>query len=76
MRSEIIFRAEKIVGNRYELCRRLAKLTRRTHFVSASTQYAIVDAFVTVANDTPVGASFTAACVHAQKNLPYPSQRL
>jgi hypothetical protein len=71
MRSEIIFQAQKIVGNKYELCRRLAKLTRRTHFMSTSTQYAISDAFVTVANDDPLRA-----CVLAQNDLPYSSQRL
>jgi len=50
MRSEIVFQAQKIVDNKYELCNGLAKLTRRTHFLSPCTQYAIIDAFVTVAN--------------------------
>jgi hypothetical protein len=51
VRSEIIFQAQKIVANKYELCNTVAKLTRRTHFLSPCTQDAIVDAFVTVAND-------------------------
>jgi hypothetical protein len=71
MRSEIIFQAQKIVGNKYELCSRLARLTRRTHFLAASTQYAIIDAFVTVANNDP-----PRACMLAQNTPPYQSQRL
>jgi hypothetical protein len=54
VRSEIIFQAQKIVANKYELCNMVAKLTRRTHFLSPCTQDAIIDAFVTVANDLPL----------------------
>ncbi len=53
MRSEIIFQAQRIVANKYELCSTVARLTRLTHFLSPCTQDAIIDAFVTVANDLP-----------------------
>ena len=50
MRSEIVFRAQDSLSNRYELCRTTAKVTRLLHFLSHYTADAINDAFVRVAN--------------------------
>ncbi len=54
MRSEMVFRAQGNLANRYELCQAAAKVTRRLHFLSSNTQDAINDAFGQVAK-SPVG---------------------
>lgn len=58
MRSEIVFRAQDTLSNRYELCRTAAKVTRLLHFLSNNTPDAINDAFVKVAHP---GVSFQAS---------------
>ena len=48
MRSDQVFRARRMIGNPYLLCQATSKVTRCLHSLSASTQYAIVDAFIVV----------------------------
>ncbi len=50
MRSELVFRAQEKVGNKFLLCRATARTTRRLHFVSFNTTDAITDAFVKIAS--------------------------
>ncbi|ADW67577.1 hypothetical protein [Granulicella tundricola] len=56
MRCEQVFRANDQIGNRYELCRLTARMTRRLHFVSGNTHDAIEDAFVRVGQPLPLVA--------------------
>jgi hypothetical protein len=48
MRSEIVFRAQEKVANRYRLCHATSKVSRCLHYYSATTQDAISDAFVRI----------------------------
>jgi hypothetical protein len=50
VRSEIVFRAQEKVANRYLLCQKAAKTTRRLHFASMNTTDAITDALVRMAD--------------------------
>ena len=50
MRSEMIFRAQEKVANRYRLCHAASKVSRCLHYYSATTQDAISDAFVRIAH--------------------------
>jgi hypothetical protein len=50
MRSEIIFRAQEKVANRYRLCHAASKVSRCLHYYSATTQDAISDAFVRISH--------------------------
>lgn len=52
MRSESVFRAKKVIGNRYELCQTVSKATRRIHVSSRNTQETINNAFEKIAEDT------------------------
>ena len=45
MRSDVVFLANQRVGNRYELCRLAANITRRFHFLAPNTQEAINHTF-------------------------------
>lgn len=49
MRSEIIFRAQEIIANKYKLCQTASKATRRLHISSRNTQETINDAFQKIA---------------------------
>jgi hypothetical protein len=70
MRSEIIFRAQEKVDNRYRLCHAASKVSRCLHYYSATTQDAISDAFVRISHvpclaqsALPPSVSLTRACV-------------
>ncbi len=52
MRSEAIFRAKKIIENRYQLCQTASKTTRLIHVPSRDTQETITSAFEKIAKDT------------------------
>jgi|GraSoiStandDraft_25_1057303.scaffolds.fasta_scaffold2367965_1 hypothetical protein len=54
MRSEAIFRAKKMIDNKYELCQAASKTTRRMHVASNDTQATITKAFETIAEDAKV----------------------
>jgi hypothetical protein len=56
MRSEAIFRANKIIENRYKLCQAASKATRLTHVASKDTQETITNAFEKIAKDTKESA--------------------
>ena len=49
MRSRILFTANKIIGNRYVLCRITSKTVRTCHFLSETTKDAIIDALTMIA---------------------------
>jgi hypothetical protein len=49
MRSELVFTANKIIGNRYMLCRITSRTVRTCHFLSETTKDAIVDALTMIA---------------------------
>ena len=49
MRSDLIFRAQEKVANRYRLCHAASKVSRCLHYYSTTTQDAISDAFVRIA---------------------------
>jgi hypothetical protein len=51
MRSEAIFRAKKIIENRYRLCQTASKTTRLIHIPSRDTQETINSAFEKIAAD-------------------------
>jgi hypothetical protein len=51
MRSEMIFRAQEKVANRYKLCQTAAKVTRCLHCYSGNTGDAITDAFIRIAQE-------------------------
>ena len=50
MRSELVFRAQDQIGNRYQLCHAAAKTTRCLHYCSTTTHDAIIDAFTRIAH--------------------------
>jgi hypothetical protein len=54
MRSEAIFRAKKVIENRYQLCQMASKTMRRIHVPSRDTQETINSAFAKIAEDTKV----------------------
>jgi hypothetical protein len=54
MRSEAIFRAKKVIENRYQLCQTASKTMRRIHVPSRDTQETINSAFAKIAEDTKV----------------------
>jgi hypothetical protein len=54
MRSELIFRARKTVGNKYRLCQTASKATRRLHIASGNTTDTINNAFSRIAEDLEV----------------------
>ncbi len=49
MRSEAIFRAKKMIDNKYSLCQTVAKATRKLHLSPRSTQETISSAFEKIA---------------------------
>lgn len=49
VRSDIIFRAEEKIVNKYKLCQTASKATRRLHIASRNTQETINSAFVNIA---------------------------
>jgi len=49
MRSEAIFRAKKMIENKFSLCQTVSKATRRLHISPRSTQETISSAFDKVA---------------------------
>lgn len=49
MRSEIIFRAEEKVVNKYKLCQTASRTTRQLHIASGNTQDTINSAFLNIA---------------------------
>jgi hypothetical protein len=51
MRSEAIFRAKKIIENRYQLCQAASKTTRLIHVSSQDTQETITNAFEKIARE-------------------------
>jgi hypothetical protein len=63
MRSEMIFRAQEKVANRYRLCHAASKVSRCLHHFSSNTRDAITDAFVRIA-DVPCLAE-------AKESVPY-----
>ena len=54
MRSEEIFRAKKMIDNKYSLCLTVSKATRRLHVSPRATQETISSAFAKIAE----GSSF------------------
>ncbi len=56
MRSDIIFRAEEKIVNKYKLCQTAAKATRRLHVASRNTQETINNAFASIAAGPDVPA--------------------
>jgi hypothetical protein len=50
MRSEAIFRAKKMIENKYSLCLTVSKATRRLHVSPRSTQETISSAFEKIAS--------------------------
>ncbi len=52
MRSEMIFRAQEQVVNKYKLCQAASKATRQLHLASRNTQETINNAFATIAAGT------------------------
>jgi hypothetical protein len=56
MRSEAIFRAKKMIDNKFSLCLTVSKATRRLHISPRSTGETISSVFVKVAEgaDLPV----------------------
>jgi hypothetical protein len=52
MRSEAIFRAKKIIDNKYQLCQTASKTTRLIHVASRDTQETINNAFEKITKDT------------------------
>jgi hypothetical protein len=61
MRSEAIFRAKKMIENKYSLCLTVSKATRRLHVSPRSTQETISSAFEKIASGTKVAVSEVAA---------------
>ena len=59
MRSEAIFRAKKMIENKYSLCLTVSKATRRLHVSPRSTQETISSAFEKIA----LGAKLPVAVV-------------
>jgi hypothetical protein len=51
MRSELIFRARKIVDNKYKLCQTASTATRRLHVAATNTTDTINDAFLRIAGE-------------------------
>lgn len=49
MRSDIIFRAEEKIVNKYKLCQTASKATRQLHIASRNTQETINNAFINIA---------------------------
>ncbi len=60
MRSDMVFRAEEQVGNKYKLCQAASLATRRLHIASRDTQETINSAFASIAAglETPVAEVF------------------
>ena len=58
MRSEAIFRAKDIIGNKYSLCQAASKATRMLHISSRNTVETINSAFAKIAS-TPVVPELT-----------------
>jgi nicotinamide mononucleotide (NMN) deamidase PncC len=61
MRSEAIFRAKEMIGNKYQLCQTVSKTTRMLHIANRNTQETITNAFSTIAGskdskEKPAGA--------------------
>ncbi len=56
MRSDIIFRAEEKIVNKYKLCQTASKATRRLHVASRNTQETINNAFASIAAGPEVSA--------------------
>jgi hypothetical protein len=50
MRSESVFRAKEIIGNRYQLCQTVSKATRKIHTSTRNTQETISSAFAKIAD--------------------------
>jgi hypothetical protein len=60
MRSEAIFRAKEIIGNKYKLCQTVSKATRMLHISSRDTQATINDAFARIAVGSDLSVSIEA----------------
>ncbi len=61
MRSEAIFRAKKMIENKYSLCQTVSKATRRLHISPRSTQETISSAFEKIASGTDLPVAIEAA---------------
>ncbi|RZU41562.1 DNA-directed RNA polymerase subunit omega [Edaphobacter modestus] len=61
MRSESVFRAKEIIGNRYQLCQTVSKATRKIHISSRNTQETINSAFEKIADSRELPATVVVA---------------
>jgi hypothetical protein len=61
MRSEAIFRAKKMIENKYSLCQTVSKATRVLHVSPRSTQETISSAFDQIASGANVPTPVIAA---------------
>jgi hypothetical protein len=61
MRSEEIFRAKKMIDNKFSLCQRVAKATRVLHVSPRNTQETISQAFAQVASGPDIEVPVAAA---------------
>lgn len=59
MRSEIIFRAQEKLFNKYKLCQVAAKATRRLHVAPKNTQDTINSAFTSIAEGPDMSVAET-----------------
>ena len=75
MRSEMIFRAQEKVANRYRLCHAASKVSRCLHYYSATTQDAISDALVRIAHvPCLVQPALAASLARNESNSPPPPE--